>query len=75
MKVEFEHENQIFATADLEIPLYEDESVRIYGKDYIVHSNYHDVEIDENGTHENLIYSLVTEEEYEEWETMDTYRR
>lgn len=75
MKVEFEYEKQIFATADLEIPLYEDESVRIYGKDYIVHSNYHDVEIDENGTHEKIICSLVTEEEYEEWEKLNTYRR
>lgn len=75
MKVEFECDNKIIATADLEIPLYENESVRIYGKDYIVHSNYHDVEINEEGVHEKIICSLVTEEEYEEWEKMDTYRR
>ena len=75
MKVEFEYDNKIIATADLEILLYEDESVRIYGKDYIVHSNYHDVEIDEEGAHEKIICSVVTEEEYEEWERLNSYRR
>ena len=75
MKVEFEYNNKIIATADLEIPLYEDESVRIYGKDYIVHNTYHDVEIHNSGVCEKIICSLISEEEYEEWERLNSYRR
>lgn len=68
MKTEFEHNNNIIATADLEEPLYEDSTVTIYGKEYVVFENYHDVEIDEDGTHEKVVCTVVTEEEYEEWE-------
>jgi hypothetical protein len=68
MKTEFEYNNNIIATADLEEPLYEDSTVTIYGKEYVVFENYHDVEIDENGTHEKVVCTVVTEEEHEEWE-------
>jgi hypothetical protein len=68
MKTEFEYNNYIIATADLEEPLYEDSTVTIYGKEYVVFENYHDVEIDEDGTHEKVVCTVVSEEEYEEWE-------
>ena len=68
MKTEFEHNDKIIATADLEEPLYEDFTVTIYGKEYVVFENYHDVEIDENGVHEKVVCTVVTEEEYEGWE-------
>ena len=63
MKTEFEHNYDIIATADLEEPLYEDSTVTIFGKKYIVFENHHTVEIDENGTHEKVICTVVTEEE------------
>ena len=66
MKTEFEYNDNIIATADLEKPLYEDSRVTIYGKEYVVFENYHDVEIDENGVHEKVVCTVVTEEEYEE---------
>ena len=67
MKTEFEHNDKIIATADLEEPLYEDSTVTIFGKEYVVFENYHDVEIDENGVREKVVCTVVTEEEYEEW--------
>ena len=68
MKTEFEYNNTIIATADLEEPLYEDSTVTIYGKEYVVFENYHNVEIDEDGVHEKVVCTVVSEEEYEEWE-------
>ena len=68
MKTEFEYDNKIIATADLEEPLYEDSTVTIFGKEYVVFENYHEVEIDEDGSHEKIVCTVVTEEEYEEWE-------
>lgn len=68
MKTEFEYNNNIIATADLEEPLYEDSVVTIYGKEYVVFENYHEVKIDEDGTHEKVVCSVITEEEYEDWE-------
>lgn len=68
MKTEFKYNNNIIATADLEKLLYEDSTVTIFGKEYVVFENYHTVEIDENGVHEKVVCTVVTEEEYEEWE-------
>ena len=68
MKTEFDHNDEIIATADLEEPLYADSTVTIFGKKYIVFENHHTVEIDENGTHEKVICTVVSEEEYEDWE-------
>lgn len=68
MKTEFEYNNYIIATADLEEPLYEDSTVTIFGKEYIVFENYHDVEIDEDWAHEKVVCTVVSEEEHEEWE-------
>ena len=68
MKIEFEHNNKIIATADLEKMLYVDDTVTIFDKEYVVFENYHDVEIDESGTHEKVVCTVVSEEEYEEWE-------
>lgn len=65
MKIEFKHNNEIIATADLEKLLYEDSTVTIFGKEYVVFENYHDVEIDENGTHEKVVCTVVTEKERE----------
>lgn len=67
MKTEFDHNDEIIATADLEELLYEDSTVTIFGKKYIVFENYHKVEIDKNGTHEKVVCTVVTEEEYENW--------
>ena len=67
MKIEFKHNNEIIATADLEKLLYEDSTVTIFGKEYVVFENYHDVEIDENGTHEKVVCTVVTEKERENW--------
>lgn len=66
MKTEFKYNNNIIATADLEKLLYEDSTVTIFGKEYVVFENYHTVEIDENGVHEKVVCTVVTEEEYEE---------
>lgn len=68
MKTEFEHDGKIIATADLEVPLYEDDCIKIFGKDYIVYQNSHEVEIHSSGCTEKVICSVVTEEEWEEWE-------
>ena len=65
MKTEFEHNYEIIATADLEELLCEDSTVTIFGKKYIVFENYHEVEIDEDGTNEKVVCTVVTEEEYE----------
>ena len=67
MKTEFEHNDEIIATADLEELLCEDSTVTIFGKKYIVFENYHEVEIDEGGTHEKVVCSVVTEEELNDW--------
>ena len=68
MKTEFDHNDEIIATADLEEPLYEDSTVTIFGKKYIVFENHHTVEIDENGVHEKVVCTVVTEEELDDWE-------
>ena len=68
MKTEFEYDNKIIATADLEKSLYEDSTVTIFGKKYVVFENHHEVEIDENGVHEKVVCIVVSEEEYEDWE-------
>lgn len=65
MKTEFDHNDEIIATADLEELLCEDSTVTIFGKKYIVFENHHKVEIDENGVHEKVVCTVVTEEEYE----------
>jgi len=65
MKTEFEHNGEIIATADLEEPLYEDSTVTIYGKEYVVFENYHEVKIDENDAHEKVVCTIMTEEEYD----------
>lgn len=67
MKTEFDHNDEIIATADLEEPLCEDSTVTIFGKKYIVFENHHTVKIDEDGTHEKVVCTVVTEEEYENW--------
>ena len=67
MKTEFDHNDEIIATADLEEFLCEDSTVTIFGKKYIVFENHHEVEIDENGVHEKVVCIVVTEEEYENW--------
>ena len=66
MKTEFDHNDEIIATADLEELLCKDSTVTIFGKKYIVFENYQ-VEIDEDGTHEKVVCTVVTEEEYENW--------
>ena len=48
--------------------LCEDSTVTIFGKKYIVFENHHTVEIDENGVHEKVVCTVVSEEEYEDWE-------
>ena len=68
MKTEFDYNDEIIATADLEEPLCEDSTVTIFGKKYVVFENYHKVEIDENGAHEKVVCTVVSEEEYEDWE-------
>ena len=68
MKTEFNYNDEIIATVDLEGLLCEDSTVTIFGKKYIVFENHHTVEIDENGRHENVVCTVVTEEEYEDWE-------
>ena len=65
MKTEFDHNDEIIATADLEKLLCEDSTVTIFGKKYIVFESYYEVEIDENGAHEKVVCTVVTEEEYE----------
>lgn len=65
MKTEFDHNDEIIATADLEELLCEDSTVTIFGKKYIVFESYYEVEIDENGAHEKVVCTVVTEEEYE----------
>ena len=70
MKIEFEHNGEIIATADLEKMLYVDDTVTIYGKEYMVFENYHNVKIDENGTHEKIVCTVVSEEECEEWKKL-----
>lgn len=67
MKIEFEHNGEIITTADLEKMLYVDDTVTIFGKEYVVFENYHNVEIDESGTHEKIVCTVVSEEECEEW--------
>lgn len=68
MKTEFDHNNEIIATADLEELLCENSTVTIFGKKYIVFENHHIVEIDENSAHEKIVCTVVSEEEYEDWE-------
>ena len=68
MKTEFEYNDEIIATADLEGLLCEDSTVTIFGKKYIVFENHRTVEIDENSRHERVVCTVVTEEEYEDWE-------
>ena len=63
MKTEFEHNDEIIATADLEELLRENSTVTIFGKKYIVFENHHIVEIDENGAHEKVVCTVYTEEE------------
>lgn len=65
MKTEFDHNDEIIATADLEEPLCEDSTVTIFGKKYVVFENHHTVEIDKDGVHEKVVCTVVTEEEYE----------
>ena len=67
MKTEFDHNDEIIATADLEELLCEDSTVTIFGKKYIVFENHHTVEIDENGTHEKVVCTVYTEEELDDW--------
>ena len=67
MKTEFNHNDEIIATADLEELLCEDSTVTIFGKKYIVFENHHTVEIDENGTHEKVVCTVFTEEELDDW--------
>lgn len=67
MKTEFEHNGKIIATADLLVPLYEEDIVKIFGKDYVVFENSHEVEIHTSGCIEKVICSVITEEEWEEW--------
>ena len=67
MKTEFDHNDEIIATADLEGLLCEDSTVTIFGKKYIVFENHHTVEIDENGTHEKVVCTVFTEEELDDW--------
>jgi len=65
MIVEFEHNDEIIAKAELSQPLYEDESVKIHGVEYVVKYNWHDVEIDENdNVHERCVCQIFTEEEW-----------
>lgn len=67
MKTEFEHNDEIITTANLEELLCENSTVTIFGKKYIVFESYYEVEIDENGAHEKVVCTVVTEEEYENW--------
>lgn len=75
MKTEFEHNGEIIATADLEEPLYEDSTVRIFGKEYVVFENYHEVEIDEDGSHEKVVCTVVTEKEKIDWDNQSEYNK
>ena len=68
MKTEFDHNDEIIATADLEGLLCEDSTVTIFGKKYIVFENHHIVKIDENGVHEKVVCTVFTEEELDDWE-------
>jgi hypothetical protein len=68
MKTEFEHHGKIITTADLEEPLYENDSIKIYGEEYVVFENQHEVEIHSSGCEEKVICSVVTEDEWIEWE-------
>lgn len=71
MKTEFIYNDEIIATADLEEPLYENSTVAIFGKEYIVFENHHEVKVDEDGSHEKVECIVVSQEEYEEWETIN----
>ncbi len=75
MKTEFEYDNKIIATADLEEPLYEDSTVTIFGKEYVVFENYHDVEIDKDGVHEKVVCTVVTEKEKINWDNQSKYNK
>ena len=68
MKTEFDHNDEIITTADLEELLCEDSTVTIFGKKYIVFENHHIVKIDENGVHEKVVCTVFTEEELDDWE-------
>ena len=67
MKTEFDHNDEIIATDDLEKRLCEDSTVTIFGKKYIVFESYLTVEIDENGAHEKVVCTVFTEEELDDW--------
>lgn len=72
MKTEFIYNDEIIATVDLEEPLYENSTVvAIFGKEYIVFENHHEVEINADGSYEKMVCAVVSEEEYEEWETIN----
>ena len=76
MKTEFDHNDEIIATADLEELLCEDSTVTIFGKKYIVFENHYKVEIDENGTHEKVVCTVFTEEELDDWgKSLINYRK
>ena len=75
MKTEFDHNDEIIATADLEELLCEDSTVTIFGKKYIVFENYHEVEIDENGVHEKVVCTVVTEKEKIDWDNQPEYNK
>ena len=66
MKVEFQHNDVIITTVDLEIPVYEEDIIKIFNKNYVVWETYHDIEIDDLGVHEKIVCDVITEEEREE---------
>ena len=63
MKTEFDHNDEIIATVDLEGLLCEDSTVIIFGQKYIAFENHHTADIDENGTHHKVVCTVVTAEE------------
>ena len=75
MKTEFEHNGEIIAIANLEKMLYVDDTITIFGKEYVVFENYHEVEIDENDVHEKVVCTVVTEKEKIDWDNQPEYNK
>lgn len=62
MIVDFECDDITIVSTNLYYTPKENETVTIFGKEYVVTTYYHDVEIDTLGTHEKMI-CVVEEKE------------
>ena len=59
MIVSFEYNNKIIANADLALIPREDESVKIWGKEYTVRFVYHDVEIKQKASGKKAVIEHI----------------